>query len=469
MNTGRSSSCLSSSVPVNCQIDSQSRISIMPRNLTVGKMRRLPPVYAVLNRLKVAPIDKVQELVRSADILKYTYKQQSQIHAAVAERLGVEAEKEDQGPPSFNCHICDKVVDDVGRLKRHLLTHGPRNYRCNFPGCTWTFTFAKDLERHRKTHGIAIQFFKCGFQGCGRLMNRRDNVRYHIRTVHGVQYGEANALVEVIPIDINTPDQQLEAAESNRSTRASEVHRELVTELEPNTTTKPLDLAFIQTEDEEQKLKDMFARFTTLDESKEPDNEECDSDGFSTEKDAPEPLQPQPGVQRSQPRKLKNRVKRVFYTTTRPRPPRFNRKPAQGQQENEAKVEAREESFVDVNSTTTQASGSNLEGKSLFKGLLSLGTSQQGVDGATIAIEAPTPSRSPKPLTRTPPPPPDLETSVRARPPISAMVPPQTENEVALPPPPRKPVADVGPEQSLEARPLPNPLQISPEFADQTT
>ncbi|EGX48593.1 hypothetical protein AOL_s00080g222 [Orbilia oligospora ATCC 24927] len=451
----------------------------MSRTLSVGKQRRLPPVYAIINRIQSASIDKVQDLVRSADIPKYTYKQQSQIHAAVAEKLKLESEKEDQGSPSLTCHICNKAMDDVTRLRRHLLTHGPRNYRCNFPSCTWTFNLAKDLERHRKKHGITIQVFKCGFQGCGRLMNRRDNARYHIRTVHGIEYGQANALVEVIPIDIKTPDQQLEAAhrEDHIAAGVSDVQRELVTEPNPITTTQPLELPSLHGElDEEQNLKDLFTRFTTLDEVKESEGQKDDSDNWSTGKDASEPAQQPPGAERSQVKTLRERVKQVFYTTTRPRPPRFNKRLEPNTVVDEAKFKASAESLATTDSVANQASSSKtpaptLGGGSLFKGFLSLGTSRSSVDGANIETPAPpAPSKSPKPPTRAPPPPPDQETPFRVRPPtpITALNRSQIDNRAppCLPPRPGVIGANLSQEKPPESRPLPNQLQISPEFAD---
>ncbi|KAF3209060.1 hypothetical protein TWF192_000226 [Orbilia oligospora] len=448
----------------------------MSRTLSVGKQRRLPPVYAVINHIQSASIDKVQDLVRSADIPKYTYKQQSQIHAAVAEKFKLESEKEDQGSPSLNCHICNKAMDDVTRLRRHLLTHGPRNYRCNFPSCTWTFNLAKDLERHRKKHGITIQVFKCGFQGCGRLMNRRDNARYHIRTVHGIEYGQANALVEVIPIDIKTPDQQLEAAhhEDHIAAGVSDVQRDLVTEPNPITATQPLELPSLHEEqDEEQSLKELFNRFTTLDEVKEPEGQKYDSENWSTEEGAPGSAQQQPGAERNQAKTLRERVKQVFYTTTRPRPPRFSKRLESNTAVDKAKFKASAESLATADSVTNQASSSKipaptLGGGSLFKGFLLLGTSRSSVDGAII--EPPAPSKSPKPPTRAPPPPPDQETPFRVRPPtpITALNRSQIDNGGPPCPPPRPGVigANLSQEKPPEVRPPPNQLRVSPEFAD---
>ncbi|KAF3181959.1 hypothetical protein TWF788_006418 [Orbilia oligospora] len=383
----------------------------MSRTLSVGKQRRLPPVYAVINRIQSASIDKVQDLVRSADIPKYTYKQQSQIHAAVAEKFKLESEKEDQGSPSLNCHICNKAMDDITRL----------------------------------------------------------------RTVHGIEYGQANALVEVIPIDIKTPDQQLEAAhhEDHIAAGVSDVQRDLVTEPNPITVTQPLELPSLHDkQDEEQSLKDLFNKFTTLNEVKEPEGQKYDSENWSTEEGAPGSAQQQPGAERNQAKTLRERVKQVFYTTTRPRPPRFGKRLESNTAVDKAEFKASAESLATADSVTNQASSSKipaptLGGGSLFKGFLSLGTSRSSVDGAII--EPPAPSKSPKPPTRAPPPPPDQETPFRVRPPtpITALNRSQIDNGGPPCPPPRPGVigANLSQEKPPEVRP-PNQLQISPEFAD---
>ncbi|KAK6344629.1 hypothetical protein TWF718_006587 [Orbilia javanica] len=465
---------LSNSTSMACQAGSLSvvnRNSTVSNSLSVRKRRQLPPVLAIVSRIANAPMEKTQELVRSADILKYTYKEQSQIHAAVAERLKVESEKWVQEPPPLNCHICDKVMEDNARLKRHLLTHGPRNYRCNFPSCTWTFTFAKDLERHRKKHGIAIQVFKCGVEGCGRLMNRRDNARYHIRTVHGVEYGEANALVEVVPIDINMPDQRTEAAENNEATETSAPQGEI--EAGPDHgAKKPSEPASVQIEDEEQNLKDMFSRFTTLDEGKESDDQNCGLDDWPTSQDVPALSQIQLGAQRGQSKKLKDRVMQVFYTTTRPRPPRLNRKSALSQPGNRLDAKASMEGFTNCNETTqttdTKLPNTLVEGKSLFKGFLSLGAGRRNVDVGVAG--APAPSVTPKHPTRPPPPPPDLETSTPAphSVPTIVLVPPpdHSQSTSSLGQPPSELESNIDNGGSARSRPTPNQLQVDPDFAN---
>ncbi|KAK6496978.1 hypothetical protein TWF481_001957 [Arthrobotrys musiformis] len=471
----------------------------MQNNVPTDKKRRLPPLPAVLNRLKDAPIEKVQELVRSSDILGYTYKQQSQIHAAVAQRLKLEAEG--QEPQSFNCHDCHKVFDDMPRLKRHLLTHGPRNYRCHFPGCTWSFTFAKDLERHNKKHGMGIQVFKCGFEGCGRLMNRRDNARYHIRTIHGLGYGEANALVQVLPIDINTPDQQSDAAENDQSPKHSE-DQEVTSDSQPEAPAKLQQQTSVQKAneedlEEEQKLRDMIATYTTLGETEDPINDKPGTGNFPVRKTTPGPsIHTKLGAQRSQTKKLKDRVKQVWYTTTRPKPPMFSKKDGPRQQRGGAIASS--ESLVRVASTRTQASASKLavpapERKALFEELLSVGGRQSTDVIATDATDVPRPLKFPEPPTRTAPPPPvQAQAPVPVkRPPIPTvnLIRPQSDNsgeegiESSIPRvrhrvartqlellsrPPSRETSTEKPErqENPDTLPVPKRLVIDPEFID---
>ncbi|KAK6519932.1 hypothetical protein TWF506_000226 [Arthrobotrys conoides] len=470
-------------VPTHADAPGESRANPdVLKGMVAEKTRRLIPVYAILNRISSAPVDQAQELVRGAEISKYDYKQQSQIHMAMAERLKIEYEKKD--PVSFNCHICNKAVDDTVRLKRHMLTHGPRNYRCNFPKCTWTFTFARDLERHRKKHGIAIQVFKCGFPECGRLMNRRDNARYHIRTVHNVNYGEANALVEVIPLDINTPDQQLEPSELevNMSARISDVQRELITEPTPAATPQPFELPSAQ-DTEDQNLKEIIARYTTIGDSDEAEDQ-SDSDNWSTGRSAPEPS-PQQGAGGSQSMHmtLKDRFKQVIYTTTRPRPPMFNRKPGVNQGEDIPKTKTGLHSLANLDTAMPQASSSKIpvttsERKSVFKSALPVSDGLISLDGASMVAPTPSrsPSRSPKPPTRPPPPPPDHETPFLRPIQVSRWqpsIPPRALNrpktsESTPPPLPAKYVpVDVDEEKDKPPpRPEPQPLRPNPEFLE---
>ncbi|KAK6340051.1 hypothetical protein TWF730_001826 [Orbilia blumenaviensis] len=338
----QASSGLSASAPSNhvangphgAQINPAVRTPNAP---TAGKTRRLPPVQGVLNRLKTAPLEKVQELVRCRDILQYSYKQQSQIHFAVAERLKVESETTAQ-PSSFHCHICNKALESEIRLRRHLLTHGPRNYRCNFPGCTWTFIFSRDLERHRQRHGIAIQVFKCGFAGCGRLMNRRDNARHHIRTIHNLGYGEANALVEVIPIDIHTPDQQSESTDNAPTPDVSGSPLQAVAS--PNITQQSLG-SVPSDNGEDQEMKDLVATFLNVDGAGGSNNELSGLDGMylSTGDEICAPVGgttsipnlPQPGAQRSRPQRWIDKAK--TFCANRPKPSRYNKSPSRVRQE----------------------------------------------------------------------------------------------------------------------------------------
>ena len=56
---------------------------------------------------------------------------------------------------SVNCHLCNKTLSDVSKLKRHILAvhEGFKKYNCNF--CAERFAAKTSLNNHiRKVHTI---------------------------------------------------------------------------------------------------------------------------------------------------------------------------------------------------------------------------------------------------------------------------------------------------------------------------
>ncbi|KAK6522999.1 hypothetical protein TWF281_002422 [Arthrobotrys megalospora] len=416
------------------------------------KHRKLPPFKDLIRRIKTLPIVELQRLARGFDIPRYTHTQQAQIHRTIAERLENEPEDENRKEPEFPCHICDRVFGTTVQLKRHLHIHGPRNYRCDFPGCTWTFVFARDCERHKERHGVSVRVFRCGFPGCERLMGRRDNARHHIRMVHGVEKGGVNALIEIVPIDTDTPrEEEPEPVESAQAQNPSTPQLPSITGHSGGSTVQEA-VDSDSADAEEQEFKDIFARFTTLYEDTDSKNEETStsSDDWSTGEEVPAPVKPetQAGVKRGQSTRLRERVKKVFYTATRPRPPRFNKKPAPVRQESQAK-----ESLEEVGLRCDVTPARTVKSRPPIPSGIPIPLSVQPSAPSVGTTTSPKPSGSPPPPTRAPPPPPDA--TAQECPPLPPRLPaiPHGNAQFDFPLPPTK------------SSPDPKPVQVNPTFA----
>ena len=67
---------------------------------------------------------------------------------------------------------------DKAALKKHLLTHGPRDHVCT--ECGKAFYEISKLRRHQMVH-TGEKPFKCTFDGCEKWFSLEHNLRTHIR------------------------------------------------------------------------------------------------------------------------------------------------------------------------------------------------------------------------------------------------------------------------------------------------
>eukprot|EP00828_Plagiopyla_frontata_P002361 TRINITY_DN10326_c0_g1_i2.p1 TRINITY_DN10326_c0_g1~~TRINITY_DN10326_c0_g1_i2.p1 ORF type:complete len:224 (-),score=19.05 TRINITY_DN10326_c0_g1_i2:49-720(-) len=82
----------------------------------------------------------------------------------------------------FKCknEQCGKIFHDITSLKKHMLTHGERQFICQI--CNKKFLDNSKLRRHQLVH-TGEKPFKCEI--CGKLFSLDFNLRTHLRTHTG--------------------------------------------------------------------------------------------------------------------------------------------------------------------------------------------------------------------------------------------------------------------------------------------
>lgn len=62
---------------------------------------------------------------------------------------------------------CGKAFADAASLRKHMHTHGEKQYVCQVEGCGKRFLDSSKLKRHSLTH-TGERPFLCPFEGCGK-------------------------------------------------------------------------------------------------------------------------------------------------------------------------------------------------------------------------------------------------------------------------------------------------------------
>lgn len=87
------------------------------------------------------------------------------------------------GERPFPCE-CGKAFSTMGNLKTHQLTHdSSRPFKCPFPDCPSDFRQAMNLKAHLRTH-TRERPFRCLYSDCGKSFTALSSVRRHIKRNH---------------------------------------------------------------------------------------------------------------------------------------------------------------------------------------------------------------------------------------------------------------------------------------------
>ena len=79
---------------------------------------------------------------------------------------------------------CGKAFSDAASLRKHMHTHGEKQYVCQVEGCGKRFLDSSKLKRHSLTH-TGERPYLCPFEGCGKRFSLDFNLRSHMRTHTG--------------------------------------------------------------------------------------------------------------------------------------------------------------------------------------------------------------------------------------------------------------------------------------------
>ena len=70
---------------------------------------------------------------------------------------------------------CGKAFSDAAGLRKHMHTHGEKQYVCQVEGCGKRFLDSSKLKRHSLTH-TGERPYQCPFEGCGARLARHNRL-----------------------------------------------------------------------------------------------------------------------------------------------------------------------------------------------------------------------------------------------------------------------------------------------------
>ena len=78
------------------------------------------------------------------------------------------------------CEICKKIFSTLGNMRNHYLTihQNYRPYKCQYPGCSKSYSILSRYQVHLRTHE-GLKPFLC--QICNKSFNEKGNLKTHLR------------------------------------------------------------------------------------------------------------------------------------------------------------------------------------------------------------------------------------------------------------------------------------------------
>ena len=84
---------------------------------------------------------------------------------------------------SYNCQNCDSVFGNIIAYQSHQKEKHRKRHKCE--ECPKTYISSYGLKEHYRIEHLEIKDFKC--DGCGKAFGRRQDLKKHIKNVHGME------------------------------------------------------------------------------------------------------------------------------------------------------------------------------------------------------------------------------------------------------------------------------------------
>lgn len=99
--------------------------------------------------------------------------------SAFQKHMQIHRAEENTGSKTFVCETCGMAFYLESQLKRHLIRHSEKTFKCTVPGCHWKFINRGELNAHMRCHEEQKKYL-C--DNCGYAAHTPYHLRRHYRT-----------------------------------------------------------------------------------------------------------------------------------------------------------------------------------------------------------------------------------------------------------------------------------------------